>query len=146
MSHKPKMHSLHSLHEGLVERFVFKATNEMMQSFVEISGDISPLHTDVNYAKSRGFDGVVVYGGILVAQISRMVGMHLPGRDALSRVVSIFIFPTLFWLDRRLNWRRELTHISEATSSIEFKFKITSQGKKLAKGSAGVQILKPDGQ
>jgi len=26
------------------------------------------------------------------------------------------------------------------------KFKITSQGKTLARGSAGVQILKPDGQ
>ena len=76
MFHKPKIHSLDSLHEGLVERFVFKATNEMMQSFVEISGDVNPLHTDSNYATSRGFDGVVVYGGILVAQISRMVGKH----------------------------------------------------------------------
>ena len=90
MSHKPKRHSLDSLHEGLVERFVFKATDEMMQSFEKISGDINPLHTDVNFATSRGFDGVVVYGGILVAQISRMVGMHLPGRDALWSSLNIY--------------------------------------------------------
>ena len=145
MSHKPKMHSLHSLHEGLVERFVFKATDEMMQSFVKISGDINPLHTDLNFATSRGFDGVVVYGGILVAQISRMVGMHLPGRDALWSSLNIyFSHPLLVGQTAELEARVE--HISEATSSIEFKFKITSQGKKLAKGSAGVQILKPDGQ
>ena len=145
MSHKPKMHSLDSLHEGLVERFVFKVTNEMMQSFVEISGDMSPVHTDVNYAKSRGFDGVVVYGGILVAQISRMVGMHLPGRDALWSSLNIyFSHPLLVGQTAELEARVE--HISEATSSIEFKFKITSQDKKLAKGSAGVQILKPDEQ
>ena len=107
MSHKPIVHSLDSLHEGLVERFVFKPTNEMMRLFVEISGDVSPVHTDSNYATSRGFDGVVVYGGILVAQISRMVGMHLPGRDALSRNLNIH-YVTLCWSDSRLNWRRKL--------------------------------------
>ena len=55
------MHSLDSLYKGLVERFVFKATNEMMQSFVEISGDVNPVHTDSNYATSRGFDGMVAF-------------------------------------------------------------------------------------
>ena len=145
MSHKPKIHSLDSLHEGLVERFVFEPTEKMMQLFMEISGDMSPVHTDVNYAKSRGFDGVVVYGGILVAQISRMVGMHLPGRDALWSSLNIhFARPLLVGQTAELEARVE--HISEATSSIELKFKITSQGKTLAKGSAGVQILKPDGQ
>ena len=145
MSHKPKIHSLDSLHEGLVERFVFEPTEKMMQSFMEISGDMSPVHTDVNYAKSRGFDGVVVYGGILVAQISRMVGMHLPGRDALWSSLNIyFAHPLLVGQTAELEARVE--HISEATSSIELKFKITSQGKTLAKGSAGVQILKSDGQ
>jgi len=145
MSHKPKMHTLDSLHEGLVERFVFKATNEMMQSFVEISGDTSPVHTDVNYAKSRGFDGVVVYGGILVAQISRMVGMYLPGYYSLSRGLNIYFgHPLLVGQTAELEAR--VTHISKATSSIELKFKITSQAKTLAKGSASVQILKPDEQ
>ena len=145
MSHKPKIHSLDSLHEGLVERFVFEPTEKMMQSFMEISGDMSPVHTDVNYAKSRGFDGVVVYGGILVAQISRMVGMYLPGHDALSRGLNIhYVHPLLVGQQAELEAR--VAHISEATSSIELKFKITSQGKTLAKGSAGVQILKPDGQ
>ena len=145
MSHKPKMHSLDSLHEGLVERFVFEPTEKMMQSFMELSGDMSPVHTDVNYAKSRGFDGVGVYGGILVAQISRMVGMHLPGRDALWSSLNIyFAHPLLVGQTAELEARVE--HISEATSSIELKFKITSQGKTLAKGSAGVQILKPVGQ
>ena len=145
MSHKPKIHSLDSLHEGLVERFVFKPTDKMMQSFVEISGDVNPMHTDVNFATSRGFDGVVVYGGILVAQISRMGGMHLPGHDALSRGLNIhYVRPLLVGQQAELEAR--VAHISEATSSIELKFKITSQGKTLAKGSAGVQIFKPDRQ
>jgi acyl dehydratase len=139
------VHSLDSLYEGLEERFVFKATDEMMQSFVEISGDVNPVHTDSNYAASRGFDGMVVYGGILVAQISRMVGMHLPGRDALWNSLNIqFAHPLLVGQTAELEAR--VDHISEATSSIELKFKITSQGKTLARGSAGVQILKPDGQ
>ena len=142
MSHKPKIHSLDSLHEGLVERFVFKPTDKMMQSFVEISGDVNPMHTDVNFATSRGFDGVLVYGGILIAQISRMVGMHLPGHDALSRGLNIhYVRPLLVGQQAELEAR--VAHISEATSSIELKFKITSQGKTLAKGSAAVQILKP---
>ena len=142
MSHKPKMHSLDSLHEGLVERFVFKPTDKMMRSFVEISGDVNPMHTDVNFATSRGFDGVLVYGGILIAQISRMVGMHLPGRDALWSSLNIhYVRPLLVGQQAELEAR--VAHISEATSSIELKFKITSQGKTLAKGSAAVQILKP---
>ena len=74
-----------------------------------------------------------------------MMGMHLSGRDALSRNLNIhYVSPLLVGQQAELEAR--VAHISEATSSIELKFKITSQGKTLAKGSAGVQILKPDGQ
>ena len=73
-----------------------------------------------------------------------MVGMHLPGRDSLLNSINIqFAHPLLVRQTAELE--AQVEHISEATSSIELKFKITSQGKTLARGSAGVQILKPNG-
>ena len=51
--------------------------------FAALSGDASPLHVDPEFARRRGFDGRLAHGAYLVGLASRMVGMHLPGRNAL---------------------------------------------------------------
>lgn len=51
--------------------------------FAALSGDASPLHADADFARRRGFDDRLVHGAFLVALASRLVGMSLPGRNAL---------------------------------------------------------------
>ncbi|MGH7114640.1 MAG: MaoC/PaaZ C-terminal domain-containing protein [Stellaceae bacterium] len=51
--------------------------------FAALSGDASPMHIDPDFARRRGFDDRLVHGAYLVALASRLVGMSLPGRNAL---------------------------------------------------------------
>lgn len=47
---------------GLSAEFTVTVTEEMMDQFRAITGDVSPIHIDADYAKDRGFPGRVVYG------------------------------------------------------------------------------------
>jgi len=53
----------------------FVITLEDMSSFSIISGDYNPLHIDNKFAIDKGFEGVVVYGGLIIAKISKLIGM-----------------------------------------------------------------------
>jgi len=65
-----------------------------LSAFAELSGDRNPLHIDAGFAAHAGFSGRVVYGMLLTALFSRLVGMEMPGKHALylSQEVS-FLHP-----------------------------------------------------
>lgn len=54
-----------------------------MKKFEELTGNTTPLHTDLEYAKRKGFDGIVVYGLLTAAYFSTLFGMFLPGEKCL---------------------------------------------------------------
>jgi len=58
-------------------------TEADVQRFAHLSGDFSPLHVDVNYARTTEFGGCVVHGMLLASLFSQLVGMHVPGKHAL---------------------------------------------------------------
>lgn len=58
-------------------------TGDDVDSFAHLSGDESPLHIDAAFARERGFPDRVVHGAHLLALASRLVGIYLPGRNAL---------------------------------------------------------------
>ena len=42
--------------EGMHFKWEFLFTNQDMQTFETLSGDHNPIHSDVNFAKSKGFE------------------------------------------------------------------------------------------
>jgi NAD(P)-dependent dehydrogenase (short-subunit alcohol dehydrogenase family)/acyl dehydratase len=52
-------------------------------AFAELSGDFSPLHVDTDYAAGTEFGACVVHGVLLASLFSQLVGMRIPGRNAL---------------------------------------------------------------
>lgn len=67
------------------QSFSFDATlsEEMIDTFSSLTGDVSPLHMNRDFARRRGFQDRVVHGAFLGGLVSRLVGVHLPGRDCL---------------------------------------------------------------
>jgi 3-hydroxybutyryl-CoA dehydratase len=65
--------------KGEIVQLEFVVTEQDMALFQKLSGDTNPLHSDAAFARARGFGAPVVFGGLLVAQISRLLGNHLPG-------------------------------------------------------------------
>jgi 3-hydroxybutyryl-CoA dehydratase len=69
-------------------------TAEMLDQFVFLSGDYSPIHVSDNYARERGFQGRVVHGLLLGALVSKVVGTQLPGKfGVLQRIELNFRLP-----------------------------------------------------
>lgn len=54
-------YTFEELSVGQKESFTAEITEEMMDKFRDISGDLNPLHTDANFAKGKGFPGRVTY-------------------------------------------------------------------------------------
>ena len=60
-------------------------TEDDVQRFIEITGDMNPLHVDEAFAKETRFHGRVLHGMLTASILSTMVGMLLPGTGAIYR-------------------------------------------------------------
>jgi len=78
-----RTHDYHEIVVGMKETHEYVITPEVYKHFLAAFGDRSPVHTDENYAKSRGFRGRVMHGSLLNGFVSHFVGMHFPGRSSL---------------------------------------------------------------
>lgn len=133
-------YNVNDLYEGMVESFEFVVTNQMMENFSELSGDFNPLHINTKYAISKGFEGSVVYGGILITQISKIIGMYMPGNNSLWTGLSInFLNPLM--INQKATIDATVVHISEATSSFKLNIRILYEEIIVLKGSADITIL-----
>ena len=74
---------------GMEEKFQVSITEDMVNSFCKITGDINPLHNDLEYAKSKGYQEKVVYGMLTSSFLSTLAGVYLPGKYSLIHSVEI---------------------------------------------------------
>ena len=74
---------------GLSEEFTVTVTAEMMDQFKAITGDVSPIHIDADYAKDRGFPGRVVHGVECKFAKPIFIGDTLTVKGTVERVSEI---------------------------------------------------------
>jgi 3-hydroxybutyryl-CoA dehydratase len=79
--------NLCDIEEGHKHSFEVQITEKDVDEFARISGDYSPLHLNASFAKERGFEGRIVHGAFLTSFFSRLVGMYLPGKNALLQSI-----------------------------------------------------------
>lgn len=75
--------SYEEIRVGLERQFTVVITREMVEQFVNLTGDHHPLHTDPEYARESGYDGIIAQGMLTSAFTSTLIGKYLPGRRAL---------------------------------------------------------------
>jgi len=68
---------------GQQESFTLKITDSMVEKFSNLSGDLNPLHMDNKFAESSSFNKRIVHGMLLASFFSQLIGMKLPGKNAL---------------------------------------------------------------
>ena len=117
----------------------FSVSAEQMRQFAELSGDFNPLHTDDAFARAKGFDGAVVYGALLVAKVSQLIGMRLPGRDSVWASVTLDFRKPLY-VGQAAQAEGVVDEVSEATGLVVLKLTLRADGKVLAKGRAEVVV------
>ena len=81
--------SFEDLYVGMTEGFEVTITEQMMEAFKGITGDVNPLHSDPEFARGKGYDDRVVYGMLTSSFLSTLAGVYLPGEKSLIREVEI---------------------------------------------------------
>ena len=72
---------------GMSESFEVEITEKMMDKFIDITGDISPIHVSSEYAKEHGFKTRVCHGMLFGSMFSTLAGVYLPGEHCLLHSV-----------------------------------------------------------
>lgn len=87
-------YTIQDIKEGQTWSLSITVTAADVDAFAKLSGDVSPLHMQDGFACSRGFQSRVVHGVLLLSYVSQMVGVHIPGENALLQTMSVkFISP-----------------------------------------------------
>ena len=81
--HEPATYTYDQISVGQSVQFDVEITEALVKQFAEISGDTNPLHMDQAYAATTSFGGRIAHGLLSASFFSQLVGMHLPGKNAL---------------------------------------------------------------
>mgnify|MGYP005633032577 FL=1 len=125
---------------GQTETFELVITESMLDDFARLSGDYNPLHMNENYANSTIFKRRVCHGMLVASFFSRLVGMYIPGKNALYFSQTLkFIQPC--FIDDTLKIEGKVLDKSESTKLITLKTSVfNDMGKCIIDGQAKVLV------
>ena len=113
---------------GQQESFIVKITESMVKEFGNFSGDLNPLHIDNKFAESSPFKKRIVHGMLLTAFFSQLIGMRLPGKNALyfSQTLN---FRSPCYIDDEIQIIGEVIEKSDSTRMITISTSIFNKSK-----------------
>jgi len=132
------------LSEGTEAEFAFSIDEAQMDAYARLSGDENPLHCDPAFAKDRGFQGRVVYGGLILAAISRMLGMQLPGRNGIWTGINLRFENSLYVGENAVVVAR-VKHSSAAAGALEIFLRVKTADRVIAVGTADTVVRTGNG-
>ena len=137
---KPEEYKLRDIEPGLSKQFKVVITKLMSAEFAKLSGDYTPLHTNEEFARTTDFNRIICHGLLLVSFFSRLIGMHLPGKNALCLSHSInYLYPA--FINDEITVNGVVLSKSNATRIINLRTTITnSSGICLVDGQAKVLV------
>ena len=80
--------------------FEADVTQQDVSAFAQLSGDRNPLHVDPSYARTTEYGRPIVHGALLLGLVSRVLGMHIPGRRSVLLSVKAQFPKPLFYPGR----------------------------------------------
>ena len=127
------------MQKGLTINHEFIVDTGVYNGFKTIFKDHNILHTNQDYAKSKGFSQKVMYGNILNGFVSYFVGELLPDDEILIQKQEISFHKPVY-INDILSFEAVLSEVYESVNSFVFKFKFKNESGLIAKGK--VQIGK----
>ncbi len=126
---------------GHKEHFTAEVTEEMMDSFRKITGDVNPFHADDDFAAGKGYRGKAAFGMLTASFLSTLAGVYLPGELSLIRNVEVKVMKPVFPGDV-LEISGEVTEKNDAFRVLVLKVMIRNQeGVKVLRGSMHVGVM-----
>ena len=136
----PLEYSFNEIKIGLEHHFEISIDEKLEGDFAKISGDFNPLHMDEQYAKKTKFGKRVCHGMLLASFFSKLVGMYLPGKNALYFSQNLNFVEPCFIGDIVIV-KGKIINKSESTKMIKIETTIKNNtGKLLVEGIAQVLV------
>ena len=126
MTETPNSINFREITIGYSKKFTVKINSKMLDDFAKLSGDYNPLHMDRTYAEKTQFKKQVCHGLLLTSFFSRLIGMYIPGKNALyfSQTVN---FRSPCFVDDTITIFGEVTDKRDTTKMITIKTEIFNQ-------------------
>ena len=119
----------------------FVVTEKEYSKFLDLSNDHNPLHTDSDFAKSKGFEEKVMPGNILNAFISYFIGESLPSKNVIIHSQEIQ-YKNPVYLNDELKFSAHVSGVYTSVNAVEFKFNFKNLiSKTVAKGKIQIGLL-----
>ena len=139
---KIAQYSFDDIELGLMKTFRVIITESLTNEFAKITGDFSPIHMEEEYARTTIFKQRISHGMLVGSFFSRLVGMHLPGKNGVLLSYSIKHLLPCF-LDQEIVVKGIVMDKSSSTRIITLKATVTdSSGKTLIDGILKVFVSK----
>lgn len=117
-------------------------TQEDIQLFAKVSGDVNPVHLDEGFAKTTPFGQVIAHGMYTGALVSAALAIELPGPGTIYMGQEIKFKAPVFIGDT-ITVTLEVSHIREDKAIVTLDCICTNQDDKVvAKGTATVMAPK----
>ena len=81
--HRKKQLYFSDIHEGQTASFETTVTERIHETFSELVGDYSPIHTQESFASGTRFGKRIGYAFLLTGLLSRLYGEYLPGGSSV---------------------------------------------------------------
>ena len=120
----------------------FLLSSDIYKGFVSLFNDNNPLHTDKQFANSKGFADVVMHGNILGGFLSYFIGECLPLKNVIIHSQEIKYMKPVF-RDQLLVLKAEVNDVFESVNVVEFKFTFMNKidSMQVAKGKIQIGII-----
>jgi len=126
---------------GTSASFRRKITDRDIDEFAQLSGDVSPLHTDNTYAAGTMYGERLVHGMFLASLVSCLIGMHLPGRRSVC-LAQEFDFVGPVYAGDEVEVFGEVKKMQDATQTLVIRTQVTALPDRVAvRGKAMVRVL-----
>ena len=122
----PRAFKLADLVVGQIERVEVDVHANDIDAFAELSGDISPIHTDLDIAREKGFEGRVVHGLLIGSYVSQLIGCRLPGIHGVMQSFEIGFRNPVIPPDC-LTIEGEVSNISAGTGQVTIKVRVSNR-------------------
>jgi len=143
MTEEYSQYTFDEIEIGQSKEFQVLITESMVNDFAKISGDYSPIHMDKIYARTTTFQKRVVHGMLLASFLSKIDGMHLPGKHALYFSQNLEFHNPCFIGDT-ITISSQVIDKSIATKILKIETKITNQKNKILLYGLGRVIVRND--
>lgn len=135
--------SFNDLEIGFRQEFEAHIDHDQMQKFMEITGDVNPLHRDEVFAQEHGYPDTVVYGMLSASYLSTLAGVYLPGKQSLIHYVEIKFIKPVFPRDT-LHIRGEVTELNDIAGTKQMTLKVeirNDKDEKVIRGKMKIGFL-----